>query len=78
MIQLPRVGWRLVACENGASPDCTIVVVLSDADQRARNVHGHKSAELQRQSLSLIGEVTWESRLPATPPLPPALDNSLP
>ena len=27
MLQLPRVGWRLLACENGASPDCTIVVV---------------------------------------------------
>ena len=28
MIQLPRVEWRLLACENGASPDCIIVVVL--------------------------------------------------
>ena len=27
MLQLPRVGWRLLACENGASPDCIIVVV---------------------------------------------------
>ena len=27
MIQLPRVGWRLLACKNGASPDCIIVVV---------------------------------------------------
>ena len=26
MIQLPRVGWRLLACKNGASPDCIIVV----------------------------------------------------
>ena len=24
---LPRVGWRLLACHNGASPDCIIVVV---------------------------------------------------
>ena len=24
----PRVGWRLLACENGASPDCIIVVVV--------------------------------------------------
>ena len=34
MIQLPRVGWRPLACENGASPDCIIVVlvvVVSDA-----------------------------------------------
>ena len=28
MLQLPRVRWRLVACENGASPDCIIVVVV--------------------------------------------------
>ena len=28
MIQLPRVGWRLLACENGASPDCIIIVVV--------------------------------------------------
>ena len=28
MLQLPRVGWRLLACENGASPDCIIVVVV--------------------------------------------------
>ena len=28
MIQLPRVGWRLLACQNGASPDCIIVVVV--------------------------------------------------
>ena len=27
MIQLSRVGWRLLACENGASPDFIIVVV---------------------------------------------------
>ena len=27
-IQLPRVGWRLLACENGASPDRIIVVVV--------------------------------------------------
>ena len=29
MIQLPRVNWRLLACGNGASPDCIIVVVVS-------------------------------------------------
>ena len=28
MLQLPRVGWRLLACQNGASPDCIIVVVV--------------------------------------------------
>ena len=28
MLQLPRVGWRLLACKNGASPDCIIVVVV--------------------------------------------------
>ena len=31
---LPRVGWRLLACQNGASPDCIILVcfgkVLTD------------------------------------------------
>ena len=28
MFQLPRVGWRLLACQNGASPDCISVVVV--------------------------------------------------
>ena len=28
MLQLPRVGWRLLDCKNGASPDCIIVVVV--------------------------------------------------
>ena len=28
LVQLPRVEWRLLTCENGASPDCIIVVVL--------------------------------------------------
>ena len=28
MIQLSRVGWRLLACENAASPDCVVVVVV--------------------------------------------------
>ena len=27
MIQLSGVGWKLLACENEASPDCIIVVV---------------------------------------------------
>ena len=27
MLQLPRVGWWLLACENGASPDCIVVVI---------------------------------------------------
>ena len=26
MLQLPGVGWGLLACKNGASPDCIIVV----------------------------------------------------
>ena len=25
MIQLPREGWRVSACWNGASPDCVVV-----------------------------------------------------
>ena len=25
MVQLPRVGWELLACQNGASPDCVVV-----------------------------------------------------
>ena len=25
MLQLPRVEWKLLACQNGASPDCIIV-----------------------------------------------------
>ena len=29
MLQLPRVGWRLLACQNGASPDSLIVVVVA-------------------------------------------------
>ena len=28
MIQLTRVAWRLLACYNGASPECIIVVVI--------------------------------------------------
>ena len=28
VIQLPRVRWRLLACQNGASPDCIIAVVV--------------------------------------------------
>ena len=28
MLQLPRVGWRLLASENGAPPDCIIIVVV--------------------------------------------------
>ena len=32
MLQLPRVEWRLLACENGASPDCIIVVVVVVSD----------------------------------------------
>ena len=36
MLQLPRVGWRLLACENGASPDCIIVVVVSDTGEVSR------------------------------------------
>ena len=28
MLQLPRVEWRPLACQNGASPDCIIVVVV--------------------------------------------------
>ena len=28
MIQLPGVGWKLLACQNGASPDWIIVVVV--------------------------------------------------
>ena len=32
MIQLPRVAWKLLACKNGASPDC-IIVVVSDIQE---------------------------------------------
>ena len=28
MLQLPRVGWRLLAFQDGASPDCIVVVVV--------------------------------------------------
>ena len=43
MIQLPRVGWRLLACENGASPDCTIVVVLNTRSRS--HVYDHTAAQ---------------------------------
>ena len=39
MIQLPRVGWKLLACENGASPDCIIVVVM---EMTSTHVSVHK------------------------------------
>ena len=29
MIQLPKVEWRLLACFNGASPGCIIVVAAA-------------------------------------------------
>ena len=61
MLQLPRVGWRLLACENGQSPDCTIVVL--DAGIETRCVHP--------QVIELIGKLLVPShqrvRLPATP-----------
>ena len=28
MLQLPRVKWRILACKNGASPDCIIAAVV--------------------------------------------------
>ena len=34
MIQLPRVGWKLLACENGASPYWILVVVVSNCALR--------------------------------------------
>ena len=45
MLQLPRVVWRLLACKNGAFPDCIIVVVVSDACSEMGCV-GHKSSRL--------------------------------
>ena len=38
MIPFSGVCWRLLAEENGASPDCTIVVVLTDS---SHSVYGH-------------------------------------
>ena len=38
MIQLPRVGWRLLACKSGASPDCNIVVVVLDTGKNEQCV----------------------------------------
>ena len=32
MLQLLRVGWRLLACPHGASPDRIIVVVWATAE----------------------------------------------
>ena len=44
MIQLPRVGWRLLACENGASTDCIIgVVVVVFVRTFTRDVYVDKS-----------------------------------
>ena len=33
MTQLPKVGWKLLAWQNGASPDW--IVVVSDAHERS-------------------------------------------
>ena len=46
MIQLSRVGWRLLACENGASPDCLVVVVVSDTCESV--VYVHNTSDLQK------------------------------
>ena len=43
MIQLPRVGW---SCENGASPDCIIVVVVGHAFTRS-HVYDHTAARCE-------------------------------
>ena len=32
MIQLTRVGWRLLASKNATSPDCILVVVAVVSD----------------------------------------------
>ena len=56
MIQLPRVGWRLLACQNGASPDCImVVVVVSDACLDVRCVWSTTVTETN------WCQVTWES-----------------
>ena len=42
--ELPRVGWRLLACFNGASPDCIVVVdvVVVSETAKVRDVYDHK------------------------------------
>ena len=36
MLQLTRVGWGLLAYENGASPDCIDVVVVFVANLQTK------------------------------------------
>ena len=48
MIQLRRVGWRLLACKNGASPDCIIVVVGRGGGSTVEHVSVQAHTKMQR------------------------------
>ena len=62
MLQLPRVGWRLLACLNGASPDCIVVVVALDAVlQRECLCQQTLSMKLCRSPRALEGSENWRS-----------------
>ena len=66
MIELPRLGWKLLACLNRASTDWIIVVVVSDAGVGTRCVYP--------QVIEPIGMLPVPShlgvKLPATPAPP--------
>ena len=54
VIQLPRVGWRLLACENGAFPDCIIVVVVSGAPSVGMSLSTGRWEDVSRLNLVVV------------------------
>ena len=53
----PEWGWRLLACQNGASPDCIVVVVphrASSEMQRPRNWLSHRCTRAESVTLVLV------------------------
>ena len=61
MIQLPRMGWRLLACQNGASPDWIVDVVVMDAALLRWNVYATNSPRRCKSLRQIyMCQVTWE------------------
>ena len=78
MIQLPRMGWRLLACQNGASPDWIIDVVVLDAALMRWNVYGHKlttTMQVTETNVHVPSHLGVKSPGPGDPAPPPALDD---
>ena len=78
MIQLPRMGWRLLACQNGASPDWIIDVVVMDAALMRWNVYGHKlttTMQVTETNVHVPSHLGVKSPGPGDPAPPPALDD---